>query len=398
MIMKIRDILKFCFKSNKKYYKQFYIFITLLVTFIFGIYTFNDSLISYLYNGIMKQYNYNYVYTNPYDSDREEVKNNLNNIKHIEEVFEPYQDALYINLEKIDNKEYNGRFILAGRNVQDLKMMSHKYSQKNDIICPSNFYYSDDLTSKKFIKKNDLIKLSNNNFESFYYKRNNDDTIAEKKIINLKVVDTFENNKYIIDENICYASRDLLSDIYYDTYPSNFFDGQVDSIIFSIDNSGSYNYVKDEVEKLKYDFSSIYFVDYSFLNFINKSTIVILTISIIFSILLIINMNKKRFYDKVEEYNILKSIGYSNKEIKNVFSFDNIINLFGDIIISFAFINIIVCLLKIITYYYPFVFEKLVLEFNFKSLFLFYILYILIFIISSKIYYCKLINSKERVL
>ena len=95
--MKINDILKFCIKSNRKYYKQFCVFIVLLSILVFGIYTFKNSLISYLYNGIMKQYNYNYVYSNPYNLDREEVKSNLRKINHVKEVFEPYQDTFYIS-------------------------------------------------------------------------------------------------------------------------------------------------------------------------------------------------------------------------------------------------------------------------------------------------------------
>ena len=329
--MKINDILKFCIKSNRKYYKQFCLFIVLLSILVFGMYTFKDSLISYLYNGIMKQYNYNYVYSNPYNLDREEVKKNLKEINHVKEVFEPYQDV-----------------------------------------------------------------LSNNSLKTYYYKRAIDDTIIKRVDVDLNVVNTYKNNKYIIDENICYASRDLLTKLFNDSYPKNYFGDQIDSIVFSIDSNDNHQYVKEEVEKLGYEFSDVYYVDYSFLNFIKKMSNIILISSVFFVILLIININKKRFYDKINEFNVLASIGYSNKEVKKILRYDSILSVGSSVLISFLIICLITILLKIIIYFYPFIFEKLFLKFNYKFLVIFYFFIIIIFIISFEIYYSRLVKVKEK--
>lgn len=395
--MKINDILKFCIKSNKKYYKQFCVFIVLLSILVFGIYTFKDSLISYLHNGIMKQYNYNYVYSNPYNLDREEVKSNLRKINHVKEVFEPYQDTFYINLEKIDNEKHYGSFILVGKFEFEMKELSkNKYNNENDVVCPINFYYSDDIAAKRFINRNEVIKLSNNTLKTYYYKRAIDDTIIKRVDVSLNVVDTYENNKYIIDENICYASRELLTKIFNDSYPENYFSDQIDSIVFSIDNSDNHQYVKEEVEKLGYEFSDVYYVDYSFLNFIKKGSNIILVSSIVFVILLIININKKRFYDKITEFNVLVSVGYSNKEVKKILRYDSILSVGSSVLISFLIICLITILLKIIIYFYPFIFEKLFLKFNYKFLVIFYSFIIIIFIISFEIYYSRLVKVKEK--
>lgn len=395
--MKINDILKFCIKSNRKYYKQFCVFIVLLSILVFGIYTFKDSLISYLYNGIMKQYNYNYVYSNPYNLDREEVKSNLRKINHVKEVFEPYQDTFYINLEKIDNEKHYGSFILVGKSDYEMKELSkNKYINESDVICPKNFYYSDDISSKRFVNRNEIIKLSNNSLKTYYYKRAIDDTIIKRVDVDLNVVNTYKNNKYIIDENICYASRDLLTKLFNDYYPENYFGDQIDSIVFSIDSNDNHQYVKAEVEKLGYEFSDVYYVDYSFLNFIKKMSNIILISSVFFVILLIININKKRFYDKINEFNVLASIGYSNKEVKKILRYDSILSVGSSVLISFLIICLITILLKIITYFYPFIFEKLFLEFNYKFLFMFYAFIIIIFIISFEIYYSRLVKVKEK--
>ena len=395
--MKINDILKFCIKSNRKYYKQFCVFIVLLSILVFGIYTFKDSLISYLYNGIMKQYNYNYVYSNPYNLDREEVKSNLRKINHVKEVFEPYQDTFYINLEKIDNEKHYGSFILVGKSEFEMKELSkNKYNNENDVVCPINFYYSDDISSKRFINRNEIIKLSNNSLKTYYYKRAIDDTIIKRVDVDLNVVNTYENNKYIIDENICYALRELLTKLFNDSYPENYFGDQIDSIVFSIDSNDNHQYVKEEVEKLGYEFSDVYYVDYSFLNFIKKVSNIILISSIIFVILLIININKKRFYDKINEFNVLASIGYSNKEVKKILRYDSILSVGSSVLISFLIICLITILLKIIIYFYPFIFEKLFLKFNYKFLVIFYSFIIIIFIISFEIYYSRLVKVKGK--
>ncbi len=395
--MKINDILKFCIKSNRKYYKQFCLFIVLLSILVFGMYTFKDSLISYLYNGIMKQYNYNYVYSNPYNLDREEVKKNLKEINHVKEVFEPYQDVFYINLEKIDNDKHYGSFILAGKSDYEMKELSkNKYINESDVICPKNFYYSDDISSKRFVNRNEIIKLSNNSLKTYYYKRAIDDTIIKRVDVDLNVVNTYKNNKYIIDENICYASRDLLTKLFNDSYPKNYFGDQIDSIVFSIDSNDNHQYVKEEVEKLGYEFSDVYYVDYSFLNFIKKMSNIILISSVFFVILLIININKKRFYDKINEFNVLASIGYSNKEVKKILRYDSILSVGSSVLISFLIICLITILLKIIIYFYPFIFEKLFLKFNYKFLVIFYSFIIIIFIISFEIYYSRLVKVKEK--
>ena len=393
------DKIKYCTKSGKKYYKQFMIFITLLSILIIGIFTFKNVLLSYLYNGIMKQYNYNYAFVTYSSIDKkEDVINNLNKINHIKETFNDYENEISIYLEKIDDKEYKGSFYLVGKSNLDLKKMSKYYQNNNDIICPANFYYSDDIEKNKFIKRSDVLKLSRGNrFKTYYYKilDKNDNSI--KTNLELNVIDMFSNGNYEIDENICYASRSLLTEIFNNAYPIDYFGNQIDSLMISIDNSKNHQYVKEKVESLGYDFSDVYYIDYSFINSIKKLSVLLMILSIFFVILLIINMNKKRYYDKIKEFNILRTIGYSNKEIKSILTSDIIIILSSSIIISFVVIILLICIIKLIIYNYPFIIGKLVLPYNYKSLILFYLIYTIIFIGSSKIYYLKLLKAQDKI-
>ena len=157
--MKIKEKIIYCLKSSKKYYKQFLIFITLLSILIIGVFTFRKALIGYLYNGIMNNYNYNYAFvTYSADESKEEVIHNLKTINNIKEVFNDYENEVSIYIDSINNKKIKGSFFLVGKSSYDLKKISSNYNNKNDILCPRSFYYSDNIEEKRFLKRKDFYK------------------------------------------------------------------------------------------------------------------------------------------------------------------------------------------------------------------------------------------------
>ncbi|MBQ7789708.1 MAG: hypothetical protein IJ399_00440 [Bacilli bacterium] len=398
--MKVKEKIIYCINSSKKYYKQFLIFITLLSILIVGVFTFKKALLNYLYYGIMNNYNYNYAFVTYSVEDRkEDVINKLKNIKNIKEVFNDYENEVSVYIDKIGNMEFNGSFFLIGKSTNDLKKVSSNYNNKNDIICPKSFYHSDNIEEKKFLKRKDFYSFSiGDTIDSHYFKTLDDDGNSSKVKLKMKVVDIFDNSKYTIDENTCYASRELLSEIFNNSYPENYFSNQIDSLMISINNSNNHDYVKEEVEKLGYEFSDVYFIDYSFINFVKKISAVLMISSILFVFLLIVNMNKKRFYDKLSEFNILRTIGYSKNEVKSILMYDSSIILLFSILVSSFVIVILIFIIKLIIYNYPLIISKLELSFDFKTLFLFYLVYAVFFVVNSQLYYNKLIKAQDEVL
>ena len=80
-----------------------------------------------------------------------------------------------------------------------------------------------------------MNKYLNKNIDIYYYTYNND----ESKNVNydtLKIVGIYDNNTNIIDENICYAHKNLIEKIYNKSYENYNQDNITPSIFIRVDN------------------------------------------------------------------------------------------------------------------------------------------------------------------
>lgn len=137
-----------------------------------------------------------------------------------------------------------------------------------------------------------MNKYLNKNIDIYYYTYNND----ESKNVNydtLKIVGIYDNNTNIIDENICYAHKNLIEKIYNKSYENYNQDNITPSIFIRVDNIKNIDFVKEKLNDLGYESSSLVLINSKFINFVNVTSFLIGIFIILFLIIIINFINKK---------------------------------------------------------------------------------------------------------
>lgn len=401
--MNYKSILWFSKKSGNYSRKKIVIPIVLCSIIVVSIFSFNQSIMHYLYDGIMKSFNYNYyfiTYTDSGDS-RETVMENLKQMDHVVDVFEDDYQMYSLYLEKIANNNVNGSFYLVGTTNEYIsKAFNLNVNLKNNnIICPRAFYPNDNIEGNRFISAKNIISMDNmvnQNIDAYYYRYINDYDY-EKQMIKLKVIDTYSNNDSLIDENICYASRNVIKNIFDDAYKNLDLSNQTGSIIISIDNQDNYKNIEKQIDDFDYEISGSFVLNDNFLSFIKIISYVLIFGSIVFVLIFTFNFNKKRLIDRTKEFGILRSIGSTKRNISKILIVETCITFMISMICSLIFIIIISSILRIIIAIYPFIFDKIPITINFMS-FIIYMLSILFILIIESFLFAKKIFKQDILL
>lgn len=398
--MNYKSVLWFSRKSGNNSRKKIVIPIILCSIIVISIFSFNQSIMRYLYDGIMKGFNYNYyfiTYTDSGDS-REKVIENLKQMDHIDDVFiDDYQlYSLYLN--KIANNSVNGSFYLVGTTNEYLSKAFdlNVNLNNNEVICPRAFYPSDNIEGNRFISAKNIISMDNminQNINAYYY-RYIDDYNSEKQEINLKLINTYSNNENLIDENICYASRDVIKHIFDDAYKNIDLSNQTGSIIISIDKQDNYKNIESQIEEYDYEISGSFVLNNNFLSFIKVISYVIILCSIVFVLIFTLNINKKRLIDRTKEFGILRSMGSTKRNISCILIVETCITFIVSMVFSLIFIIILYSIIRIVVGMYPFVFDKIPIIINYTS-FIVYMLLILIILIIENVLFAKKIFRQD---
>ena len=397
--MSFKSIIWFSKKSSKISNKKIIFPIVLCSIIIVSIFSFNKSIHHYLYEGIMKNYNYNYyfiTYVNSGDT-QSQVFDKLTKIDHINDVFLDNYQLYSVYLDSIANNDIKGNFYLIGiTNEMISKKLGFEIElEDNEIICPEIFYPSDNIEGNKLIHSSTLINMENMKNQKIlaHYYKYIDDYNFEQKNIELNIIETYKNNDNLIDENLCYSTRNLVKTIFDDAYSNIDLSNQISSIIISIDDQNNYKEIKNAVEKYGYEISGAFSLNSTFLSFINSLSYIIVAFSIIFVIILTSNLNKKNLLDKTKELSIIKSIGGNNKNILYILLTEAFIAIITCFIYSIISIVIISSLLKILVSIYPFIFDSIPILIDYDSLFLFTIIFSIILIFENILYSKKICNN-----
>lgn len=401
--MNYKSILWFSKKSGNDSRKKIVIPIVLCSIIVVSIFSFNQSIMHYLYDGIMKSFYYNYyfiTYTDSGDS-RETVMKNLKQMNHVVDVFEDDYQMYSLYLEKIANNNVNGSFYLVGTTNEYIsKAFNLNVNlENNNIICPRSFYPNDNIEGNRFISAKNIISMNNmvnQNIDAYYYRYINDYDY-EKQKIKLKVIDTYSNNDSLIDENICYVSRSIIKNIFDDAYKNLDLSNQTGSIIISIDNQDNYKNIEKQINDFDYEISGSFVLNDNFLSFIKRISYVLIFGSIVFVLIFTFNFNKKRLIDRTKEFGILRSIGSTKRNISKILIVETCITFMISIICSLIFIIIISSILRIIITIYPFIFDKIPITINFMS-FIIYMLSILFILIIESFLFAKKIFKQDILL
>ncbi len=395
--MKFKDILWFSWKTNKKMRKRLtflFIFFSIVIVFVCS---FNKSINKYLYSGIMREYNYNYYFVSSYNNINQKEIDKLKNINHIEDVFMDDYQSYSVYLKSIAKENTNGSFYIVGSNEKLLSKMFGIDIKLNDneIICPHNFYPSDDIQDNRFISSNKIINLKhyiNNNIDVYYNKYINDNH-SIKKDLSLKLVEVYKNNDSTIDENLCYVSRNLIKTVFDDAYENIDLSNQIGSLVIALDNQNNYPTVAETIHNYGYQISSSFTLNDDFMTFINVLSYLIIIFAFVFAMIFISSLNKKQLIENTKMFGVMRSFGYSKKNIYLISLFRMLLIVLISFIYSFIIILIIYYTLKIVTKSYPFILGKLPIVISFNSLIIFIALVFLLIIVLNTLYIKKILKN-----
>ena len=215
----------------------------------------------------------------------------------------------------------------------------------------------------------------------------------EMKTTKLKIVGTYKNSKAYLDESSCYGDYNLLGEIYNDTYENVDLSNQIDSIVVQVDSINNVDSVINKLNSLrKYNSSRILEFDYSLIDILNTIVYVVTTLCLIFSFITIIYITEKNLNLLIINTNILRTIGYKNKDIEKLnYLNTNFLVLIISLIIIIS-ITIFQIIYKTIIYFRPLIFSKIPICIDYSSIILSILVIALTYNISTSIYNKKVFN------
>lgn len=374
------------FKNDKSIYKKV-IILSIAIILLIIVFSFTKSMNMYIENGIKQDLSYKTLYIDP-DSNTNSISliNKIKEIKHVSDAFiDNYSDITVYSNDFIKNGSI--QLVRYSENDSINYISFNGVNLENQIICPKNFYPKNNIDN---INKKDIIKMNkylNKNIDIYYYTYNND----ESKNVNydtLKIVGIYDNNTNIIDENICYAHKNLIEKIYNKSYENYNQDNITPSIFIRVDNIKNIDFVKEKLNDLGYESSSLVLINSKFINFVNVASFLIGIFIILFLIIIINFINKKNISDKSKIINLYRCFGYTKNDITKILYIENGYISLISICISIIFTFLIFIILKITIYYNPFLFSKFPIIYNYFAII---ISLIIIFVIN--IYNIKFVRK-----
>lgn len=366
---------EYCLKNiindkNKIKISIILILVSIIIVFLFS---FHSTITTFFINGIVKDPGYRTLFVLR-DENLYTEKQVINQLKKIDHVIKVFPDNEYFTILNIKNNDFQGTINLNGSSNETRPLISYGNDIKNDneIICPEKFFPDENIRENKNIKTKDFIdmkKYINKKITASYKKIIDENNMSyQKKQFNLKVVGTYKNNPAFIDESSCYGTYNLIGKISNDIYENIDMSSQINSIMVQIDSNKYINDVINEINKNGHYVSQSLSFDDTLLNIVNKSMYLILAISFIFIISVVIYLNKKDYEISILKINILRAIGFKNKDIFKINYFEkNILGIFIFIILLFI-ISILYIGYKILIYFKPFVFAKIPITINMYSI------------------------------
>ena len=287
-----------------------FIFImTLIITIIISCITLINFVSSFKVDSLNEEHGRTLVINNP---KNEENIQKIKNLKHVELL--ESQKYLYGD-EK--NTTYKGEGYINGTiyflpllRDEDIKIkLGRKILNEGEAVCSHKFYPKSLYTSslKKDINSSLIMHGKNIVNKNFKIELNDNYNNLEK---DFKIVGTFAN-KELTELNICYVSKSDFDKI---TYKLK----EYDSLIVRVDNYKNIDKVIKELESLGYASIKVVTQDEQILGYMIYIPLFIGIIVLLIAINIMYNFINKRSKYNMVNYGILKSCGYTNKNIINL--------------------------------------------------------------------------------
>lgn len=344
-----------------------FIFImTLIITIIISCITLINFVSSFKVDSLNEEHGRTLVINNP---KNEENIQKIKNLKHVELL--ESQKYLYGD-EK--NTTYKGEGYINGTiyflpllRDEDIKIkLGRKILNEGEAVCSHKLYpkslYTNSL--KKDINSSLIMHGKNIVNKNFKIELNDNYNNLEK---DFKIVGTFAN-KELTELNICYVSKSDFDKI---TYKLK----EYDSLIVRVDNYKNIDKVIKELESLGYASIKVVTQDEQILGYMIYIPLFIGIIVLLIAINIMYNFINKRSKYNMVNYGILKSCGYTNKNIINLEFKENLILYF----ISLSF-SLIIYFIGCIIVQNTLMAEFVYMNYSLKIPYLYIIIFIICFV------------------
>ena len=392
--MNLKNKFKFIKKQDKN--KSTVVILVLLSLIVLTSFSVSKTFDNFYANDVLKSFDNTYYFGGwaDIDSDYPDLRGSmdkLKKVKYVKDVFSTSESEYIVDVKKVGDKEIDGQVRLIGQTEEDLRKISNnKYKDKYSIICHKDFYPGIDHETNNWISRSKIISMNKYKDSTMKIQYKNLKS-NEKFEDNLKIVEVLKNDINKVDENICYASRELMWEIYQKEFKEVNEDTLWEDFLVDYDIN-HYAEVEEEFKKLGYWVSNENFYDLEFSLFDNayKLKKILSVVSIIIVGLFMLVFNKNRIKDKIKTYSILKTLGMNDKEYNNLLDLENVLLVVKSFLISLIIAIIIYLIKVIIRYFYPFFLMKINILFDWMSLIIYYLAVLILLCITNYIYFKKI--------
>ncbi len=357
------------------------IIIGLAIGIIILVNTYQKSWHNYLKSDIYNGLIFRNLQVSSEDDNDTELKA-LQNINHITNITPMYEYRELLEIEDLTtNKEKFARANIFTANNESLPKIVKGTSFPDDdnyyMVCPQNFYpvlaSEEELRNKSSNDSTDLTSYIGDNLTLKYYGNLYNIYESEDYIFRtpVKLVGLYKNNDFEIDENTCFVNHKTMSDIVLNKYKDDMNSYELqknNSFIITVDNAENMTYVTKNLDDLGYNYRLISYIDTDYINEVNGNINLAIIIIFVLIFIFVFIMFQKDFREDKKQYELLHKIGYARKKIRLIYMFSTILKILI-YLISIVIISFILCtILKIMLNYYPYLFAKFRVLYDFKGL------------------------------
>lgn len=343
--MKTTDYL---FILNKRIFKKDNILLLLIMSFIFVAIFSCITMMNFV--SVFRSSMLNSDMGRTIIIDKPKSDEDFNKIKELKNV-EIIESNKYLTGVEIDIPQFNepkaeGMIeLLPLLKETDAKIIKgSKIQNTGDIICPKNFYPHSLYTGNDY-------NYETNYFGSYLLNANNligSSITVEKdnKKIDLKIVGTFEN-KILNGSDACYISmtdfNKFKDNIEYCSDDECY---EYSSLMLRVDDYKNLVALEKELKDLGYNSIRNYTFDEGLLSSLTYIPLFVGGIVMIISMLIIYSFFKKKIRNNQYQYGVLKSVGYTNFNIKIMAilegEFINIVSILWSLVLYFISYRVVV--------------------------------------------------------
>lgn len=381
--MKLEYKIMLAYKKYKrnKYKKAYTIIFFIILLLIFVGFSLKLTINNYLNDSVKSNY-YSHILFLDIDKESQELA-----IENISKVFgvEFIVDSLLLE-NSVDFSD-NYRIQTDG---ELLLRLSSKKLNNYEIICPKNFV-PDSLEEMSNINSENLFDLEqylNKELKLNYYQYI-DNLNSQKKQVNLKLVELYENSSHNIDENVCYINIETMKKIFNDAYKNVDLSNQTSSLAIYIDDYVMINDVIKEASNMGYNLIPAVNLNEDLIDFFNNFVVIILLIIVISSYFFINSINIKKIIDEKKDDAIYRVVGYSQKDVKFIFIIETLLYLVKAFIILLFLLVVLNVGISILLMNNPYIFSKVTIYFSWISLFGGFIACLFVLVLSDSIIFRK---------